>query len=177
MNHRSHGPTEPTLVPDLPILAQFPIALLSDHPKEGDRVRVYTEAGKRWQLAGHAALGLPTPPDLALLLVLFQLSEEQGHPEQVTLTYSDLVKRQGLAHASANYRRTQLSLQRWHGLAINTDNSYFDLEEGVWERQRDLHLLEETDLMTRGGNPTRFAGRPFPCWVRFSTQVRQHLQE
>lgn len=134
-------PELPRLGKDEMNLVEHPFAILSKdsppgaviqqewetrHPATGKVVKAV------WRVAGDPELGLPTPADERVYLVLMELTREAGFREQtVAFTRYDVVKRLGWPLNQNSYAMLQNAFRRLKGVTITADNAFWDARSKV----------------------------------------------
>lgn len=124
-------------------LAGNPFALLQANSKidSGTSIRYEWERslpnGKmvtaRWDVNGHAELGLPGPNDELLYLILMQLTREAADengkwPEKVFFSRYEVLERLGWEKDSKGYKMLRDCLARLQSVSIQADHSFWNAE-------------------------------------------------
>ncbi len=120
-------------------LAGNPFALLSATGKKTEkffkqdwlrRLPNGREVKARWEVTGHAELGLPGPSDELLYLVLLELTREAsaGGPWPQTVHFSryELLERLGWARTAGSYNLLRDCFARLQSVSIQADNVWWD---------------------------------------------------
>lgn len=140
-------------------LATYPVALLSFQAKQGKTI-VQTRETRHpiskkpitstWRVMGSDALGLPTPSDEAVLMVLMEISREQGFPQEVTFTQLDVLQRLGWDKSQSSYKKLVLAFERLTSVTISSQNVFWDATNKAFV-QTAFHLLEEFEIVATPG--------------------------
>ena len=140
-------------------LATYPVALLSFQASQGKSI-VQTRETRHpitkkpitstWEVMGSEKLGLPTPSDEAVLMVLMELSREQGFPQQVLFTQLDVLRRLGWDDSKASYKKLALAFERLVGVTITSKNVFWDATHKAFV-QTGFHLLDEFEIVATPG--------------------------
>lgn len=140
-------------------LATYPVALLSFQAKQGKTI-VQTRETRHpitkkpitstWRVMGSDALGLPTPTDEAVLMVLMEISREQGFTQEVTFTQLDVLQRLGWDRSQTSYKKLVLAFERLTSVTITSQNVFWDATNKAFV-QTAFHLLEEFEIVATPG--------------------------
>lgn len=154
-------------------LAEFPFALLTRKPGEGDaQTRVYRDGDREWTISGAADCGLPTAADEAVYVALMELARQQGFPQRVTFSRRDLLCRAGWQPDGAAFARLTQSLKCLVGVTVFAKNAFWNAKQGKWMGRAAFHILEEYGTLA---DRDELDGRP-KWWTRFSPRVYQNLR-
>lgn len=78
-----------------------------------------------WKMSGSVSLGLPTPTDERVYLVLMELSRELGFPRTVSFTCYGLLKRLGWRDDRDSYTMLRQAFERLSSVMITTRNIHW----------------------------------------------------
>jgi len=136
-------------------LATYPITLLSYQTGPGKVIRLVRErkhpVTKKtiqaiWQVEGGAQVGLPTPPDEAVLLVLLEISREAGWPVDVYFTRYDVLQRLGWPDNQQSYKKLFIALRRLQALTVTSENVFWDKGSGAFVSTA-FHIIESFEFV------------------------------
>ncbi len=83
-----------------------------------------------WKMAGSPTLGLPTPTDERVYLVLMELSRELGFPRTVPFTCYNLLKRLGWRDDRDSYEMLREAFEKLSSVMITTRNIHWSEKNG-----------------------------------------------
>jgi hypothetical protein len=142
-------------------LAEFPLAVFSRRRSSGQKTlafedQVFDDGSKRTVqrrlvISGSDRLGLPTPADVDVLLVLIQFSKQRDNFEARVVSFSryELVELLRWNHGGGSYRRLDESLQRWASTTLYYHGAWWDRAVRCWQ-SKTFHVIETLDLRGRG---------------------------
>ena len=169
-------PEKPRLGKDELNLAEFPFAILHTRPpKNAPLTLVFKDGDKEWMVTGDPNFGLPMATDIAVYVVLMEITREQRFPVQVEFSRYDLVRRLGWDMCGKSYDRLALSLDRLVGVTIRTKNAFFDAKQRKWATKEAFHILERYKIMD-GTLPGQSQTTLFPSWIRWSPEIYENMQ-
>jgi hypothetical protein len=154
LSRKAHGADELNL-------AEFPLAVFSRRRSFGQKTlafedEVFDDGAKRTVqrrlvISGSDRLGLPTPADVDVLLVLIQLAKQRGNFEARVLSFSryELVELLRWNHGGGSYRRLDASLQRWASTTLYYHGAWWDRAVRCWQ-SKTFHVIDTLDLRGRG---------------------------
>jgi hypothetical protein len=169
----SYGEAKPIRIgKDEMNLVENPIALLTDRPDPNQKTLVFTQpyTGKdgklkeaKWLVTGSDQHGLPLAGDEDIILVLLELTKEQGFKSR-TIEFSryEIVRRlKGSlwSPSGEDYRRIQSALDRLVGVTIYADR-WYDLSKRSFGAIR-FHILEKVVLHDEAPGRKRLMQPPF----------------
>jgi plasmid replication initiation protein len=101
----------------------------------------------RWRVIGDPDLGLPTPQDERVYLVLMEITKDQGFTDKhITFTRYDLLKRLGWPADKAHYEMLYAAFQRLKALSITAENSFWDASAKSF-RNVGFSLIDNFDII------------------------------
>ena len=104
---------------------------------------------RRVTVAASEKYGLPTAKDDEVLLALVQLTAARKFDSPtVPFTRYQLLKELGWPDSSPNYKRLEMSLNRWLGVTLYYDRAWWSKEDQCWINLK-FHILEEVELLDR----------------------------
>lgn len=136
-------------------LAEFPIALLTNREPEDRKPRVFEGKHGRLTITGsegprEQGNGLPTASDADVLIGLLQLTKRANNFTNPTVTFTryELLKLIRWPDDTKSYRRLAASLNRWTGVKLHYEKSWWDNKS---RRRVDaiFHILESVFLYDR----------------------------
>lgn len=111
------------------------------HPVTGKTVRAY------WRVTGDSELGLPTPSDEQVYLVLMELTHEAGMQNQtVHFSRYNLLKRLSWIPNDVNYRLLRDAFTRLAAVAITSQNAFWDAKVRSF-RTVGFSILDNFDIL------------------------------
>ena len=138
-------------------LAEFPIALLTNREPEDRKPRVFEGKHGRLTISGsegprEKGNGLPTASDADVLIGLLQLTKRANDFTDPTVSFTryELLKLIRWPDDTKSYRRLAASLNRWTGVKLHYEKSWWDNKS---RRRVDaiFHILESVLLYDRSG--------------------------
>lgn len=159
-------PREPDPVPprsgrDEMNLAEFPLALLTDRAPQGQKTLLYAHPHGRLIITGSDAFGLPTAADTDVLIGLVQLTRLRNNftDPKVHFTRYELLRLLHWPDESKYYRRLDDSLNRWVGVTLHYDNTWWDNRSKRYMSAK-LHILESVIVDDEKSRRRRRGGLP-----------------
>jgi plasmid replication initiation protein len=169
-------PETPRIGKDELNLTEFPFALLhSRPPKNAPLTLEFKDGDKEWTVEGSPKYGLPMAPDIAVYIVLMEITREQSFPNQVEFCRRNLIRRLGWDPNGRSYERLTLSLDRLVSVTIRTRNAFYDARNRRWSSKEAFHILERYKIMD-GTLPGQDQASLFPSWVRWSPEISANIQ-
>jgi hypothetical protein len=148
-------------------LVEHPFALLSSRGDSRSVIKLEWETERNgkmvqcaWSVVGHPELGLPTPFDERLYLVMLELTREANWLQQVPFWRADIVRRLGLTRQKAVYEQLNDSFTRLHNLSINARHSFYNPKIRQYDTLRNFSLLHRVVISDESG---RRAGSDEPA--------------
>ncbi|BDC49811.1 hypothetical protein F183_A21270 [Bryobacterales bacterium F-183] len=137
--------------------AEFPLASLSTVlPKDQKTLEFSDEifdksVNKRVQrkltITASDKYGLPTATDDEVILGLIQLSAKTNfNDRKVYFTRYELLKLLGWSDSTRNYKRLEQSLNRWLGVTLYYEKSWWSKDEQSWVNE-GFHILEHIQVL------------------------------
>ena len=144
-NEAAHSPERNTGRDEMN-LAEFPLVLLSDRvPVElkGKKTIRYEYPHGALTVTGSDAFGLPTAGDADVLVGLIQLTRKKNNftDPKVHFTRYELLKVLRWPDEGKYYRRLEESLNRWSGVTLFYDNTWWD-NRAKKHLTAKLHVIE-----------------------------------
>src|SRR3954447_25156211 len=136
-------------------LAEFPITLLSDRVPKGCKTLVFEieprkgdTAGRKVEITGGDAYGLPTALDDEILVALIQLTKLKNDFQEPTVAFSryEILRLLGWQDDGRSYSRVKESIMRWTGVTLYYHNAWRDNESGRWVTE-NFHIIERSSFM------------------------------
>jgi hypothetical protein len=137
-------------------LAEFPIALLTDHVPKDQKEAIYqdeiydertgrTLARKLTIQAGN--YGLTTAVDDEVILALIQITKRKNDftNRKVAFSRLELIKMLDWSSHGASYERILLSLQKWTSVYLQYENAWRDNRAKAWTT-KGFHIVESFEL-------------------------------
>src|SRR5215469_17132279 len=132
--------------------AEFPLASVSTSLPKGQKTLEFTDeifdkarnqrVTRRLTITASDKYGLPTAMDDEVILGLIQLTGKADFSERkVFFTRYELLKLLGWTDDTRNYNRIEQSLNRWLGVTLYYDKSWWSREEGAWVNE-GFHILD-----------------------------------
>src|SRR5580765_6041258 len=126
--------------------AEFPLASVSTSLPKGQKTLEFTDeifdkarnerVTRKLTITASDKYGLPTAMDDEVILGLIQLTGKAEFSERkVFFTRYELLKLLGWTDDTKNYNRIEQSLNRWLGVTLYYDKSWWSLEEQSWVKQ------------------------------------------
>ena len=123
-------------------LVEHPFALLKRSPEtvfKLDWEKIHPRTGKtvkaRLACRRFRRTGFAWPSRRTALLVLMELSREQGWPQKVMFSRHDLLRRLGMAKANTNYAALHESFLRLKSVTIDAKRSFWKVDIQRFRRQ------------------------------------------
>jgi hypothetical protein len=142
-------------------LAEFPIATVAERIPAGCKTLIFEGQHGRLTVTGSDAYGLPTAPDTDVIIGLMQITRlKNGFTDPtVPFTRYELLKLLGRADKSQHYKRLDESLNRWMGVLLVYEKSWFD---NSMKRRIDakFHILESVEIFDQETRRTLKGTRP-----------------
>jgi hypothetical protein len=147
-------------------LAEFPIALLTGRVPAGQKIIEYRDQifeeqtgrtiTRKLTIRPAEGTGLPTAVDDDVILALIQLTKANNGFTSRKLEFSrlDLIRTLGWPDSGASYKRLATSLERWLGISLVYENSWWDKRQQAWTT-RGFHIIDNFEL-----NDSRAGGGP-----------------
>jgi hypothetical protein len=134
-------------------LAELPTALLSDHAPGGVKTLRFNDGqGGQLTVTGSDAYGLPTASDADVLIGLIQLTKLRNDFTQskVHFTRYELLCLLNWHNIGKNYHRLDQSLNRWMGVTLVYDDSWYD-NRAKKVGSAKMHILESVVIFDGTG--------------------------
>lgn len=135
--------------------AEFPLALL-DRPADGQKTLEFSDTifdhgqnkpvVRKLTISASDRYGLPTPRDEEVILGLIQLSHKANFADRkVHFTKGSLVKELGWSDDGKSYQRITESLNKWAGITLYWEKSWWSKEEQSWVDET-FHIIDNISL-------------------------------
>lgn len=140
-------------------LASYPIALLSYQAARGKTITQHRTVRHpltkkpvqaTWEILGSDKLGLPTPSDDAVIMVLMEISREQNFPREVVFSQYDVLKRLGWSMSQGDYQKLALAFERITATTIQSKNVFWN-EQAKAYLNTGFHLIESYEIVAKKG--------------------------
>jgi len=149
--------------------AEFPLASLTTTLPKGQKTlefsdEIFDKARKqrvtrKLTITASDKYGLPTATDDEVILGLIQLSARANFDSRrVYFTRYELLKLLGWSDDSRNYARIEESLNRWLGVTLYYDKSWWSKEEQSWVSE-GFHILDQVTILDKERRK-RASGKP-----------------
>lgn len=139
-------------------LVEHPFALLSRAGDDRKVIELQWEAergGKKvqcaWRVAGDPELGLPTPFDERLYLVLMELTREAGWAQEVAFSRTDILRRLGLSKYDGLYAQLRAGFTRLQSVSIRAERSFYNPKSRTYDEMRVFSLLDRVSIVSENG--------------------------
>lgn len=139
-------------------LVEHPFALLSRAGDDRKVIELQWEAernGKKvqcaWRVAGDPELGLPTPFDERLYLVLMELTREAGWSQEVSFSRTDILRRLGLSRQTDTYSQLKAGFTRLQSVSIRAERSFYNPKSKTYDEMRAFSLLDRVSIVSEKG--------------------------
>ena len=110
-------------------LAEYPITLLAERVPPGLKTIAFKDRHGKLTITGSDAHGLPAAPDADVIVALLHLTKIRNDFTDPTVHFSryELVDLLGWADNGQNYRRLVESLNRWIGVTLYYEGTWWDI--------------------------------------------------
>lgn len=154
-------------------LAEFPLALLADRAPKGQKTLHYTSPHGTLTITGSDAYGLPTAADTDVLVGLIQLTRLRNNftEPKVNFTRYELLKVLGWPDESKYYKRVDESLNRWVGVTLHYNNTWWDNKTKRYLSAK-LHIIESVIIDDERTGRVRRGGLPFSSFTWNTTFIQ-----
>lgn len=159
---------------------EWPLAVLTKaSPKGVTAIDFLVESakgakpGRKWRVTAGPE-GIPTHTDRLVLLVLSELSREQGlDSATVSFTRNQLVRMLGWVHSGASYQRLEQALRRWATVSVQAENVF--RYEGKPHKELTFHIFEEVAM---GSADKTYTDRYYVRWsdVMFASMSKRYIK-
>ena len=139
--------------------AEFPLAAIADDVSQ-QRTLTFVDSvmdesqqarvERKLIISASDLFGLPTSRDNDVLLVLIHATKLANQFQERTVAFQrgELVRRLGWDDSGKSYQRLDESLQRWTGVTLHYNGSWWDKSVKRW-RSKTFHVLESLELKGR----------------------------
>lgn len=154
-------------------LAEFPLALLADRAPKGQKTLHYASPHGTLTITGSDAYGLPTAGDTDVLVGLIQLTRLRNNftEPKVNFTRYELLKVLGWPDESKYYKRVDESLNRWVGVTLHYNNTWWDNKTKRYLSAK-LHIIESVIIDDERTGRVRRGGLPFSSFTWNTTFIQ-----
>lgn len=139
--------------------AEFPLASLSTKLPKGQKTLEFTDdifdkarnqrVTRKLTITASDKFGLPTAMDDEVILGLLQLTARSEFSERrVHFTRYELLKLLNWSDDTRNYRRIEQSLNRWLGVTLYYDKSWWSKEDQCWVSE-GFHILDHVQILDK----------------------------
>ena len=159
--------------------AEFPLASVSTSLPKGQKTLEFTDeifdkarnerVTRKLTITASDKYGLPTAMDDEVILGLIQLTGKAEFSERkVFFTRYELLKLLDWTDDTRNYNRLEQSLNRWLGVTLYYDKSWWSKEEQSWVNE-GFHILDHVQILDkerqrRGAKKAENAGKSSFVW-------------
>jgi hypothetical protein len=137
--------------------AEFPLASVSNSLPKGQKTLEFTDkifdksrnqyVTRKLTITASDKYGLPTAMDDEVILGLIQLTGKADFTERkVLFTRYELLKLLNWSDDTRNYSRLEQSLNRWLGVTLYYDKSWWSKEEQSWVNE-GFHILDHVTIL------------------------------
>jgi hypothetical protein len=131
---------------------------LTDHPSiKGKSVTA------SWRVAGDPELGLPTPLDEQVYLVLMEMTAERGWQQEVHFNQYEVLKRLGWSASKKYYAILRQCFQRLKAVNITAENCFYDLSTKSLKTV-GFSLIDQYEISVEGPGAKRQDTLPLSYW-------------
>jgi Replication initiator protein A len=146
-------------------LAELPISLMTERASKDCKTLIFQGRHGKLVITGSDAFGLPTAPDADVIVGLIQLTKLRNGFTDPTVTFTryELLKILGWPDRGQHYRRLDESLNRWMGVTLYYEKSWWD-NSLKCRIDASFHILESVvsfDQEVR--KKLRARQQPLPC--------------
>jgi len=149
--------------------AEFPLASLTTTLPKGQKTLEFSDeifdkarrerVTRKLTITASDKYGLPTATDDEVILGLIQLSARSNFDaRRVYFTRYELLKLLNWSDDSRNYARIEESLNRWLGVTLYYDKSWWSKEEQSWVSE-GFHILDQVTILDKERRK-RATGKP-----------------
>ncbi|MCC6953810.1 MAG: replication initiator protein A [Deltaproteobacteria bacterium] len=149
--------------------AEFPLASLTTTLPKGQKTLEFSDeifdkarrerVTRKLTITASDKYGLPTATDDEVILGLIQLSARSNFDaRRVYFTRYELLKLLNWSDDSRNYARIEESLNRWLGVTLYYDKSWWSKEEQSWVSE-GFHILDQVTILDKERRK-RTTGKP-----------------
>jgi hypothetical protein len=139
--------------------AEFPLASVSTSLPKGQKTLEFTDeifdkarnerVTRKLTITASDKYGLPTAMDDEVILGLIQLTGKAEFSERkVHFTRYELLKLLDWTDDTRNYNRLEQSLNRWLGVTLYYDKSWWSKEEQSWVNE-GFHILDHVQILDK----------------------------
>lgn len=132
-------------------LSEFPLALLTDTAKNGQKTLFFESPQGRLTVTGSDAFGLPTALDSDVLVALLSLTKHRNNFSDAKVNFSkyEVLKILGWPDKGGSYKRLEESFHRWSGVLLIYDKCWWDKRTKRYI-SRNLHIIESAAFCDPG---------------------------
>ena len=156
-------------------LSEYPIALLADRAPKDVKTLVYKDRDETLTVTGSDHLGLPTAPDIDVIIALLYLTKKKNNftNRVVNFTRYELMEVLRWHHGGHYYDRLEKSLDRWTGVTLIYKRAWWDNDKKS-KGNLTFHILDAVKVVEKGEIQSRKGGghqldMPF-SWIRWSEE-------
>lgn len=139
--------------------AEFPLASVSTSLPKDQKTLEFTDEifdkarnqriTRKLTITASDKYGLPTAMDDEVILGLIQLTSRSGFADRrVYFTRYELLKLLNWTDDTRNYRRIEQSLNRWLGVTLYYDKSWWSKDEQCWVNE-GFHILDHVQILDK----------------------------
>ena len=133
-------------------LAEFPLALLADTARAGQKTLYFEDSHGRLTVTGSDAYGLPTASDADVIVALLYLTKKRNNftDAKVNFTKYELIKLLNWGDTGESYRRLDQSFNRWGGVWLVYDKCWWNNKMKKYVSAK-MHILDSVVIADAGG--------------------------
>lgn len=128
-----------------------------------------------WRVTGDPELGLPSPLDEQVYLVLMELTAESGWQQEVHFSRHDLIRRLGWPVNKKYFDRITECFKRLNAVTITADYCFYDRESRVPRQSVGFHVIDKYDI---GLEPTgrKKQGSLPVSWFKWNDDIYKSIR-
>ena len=133
-------------------LAEFPLALLADTARAGQKTLYFEDSHGRLTVTGSDAYGLPTASDADVIVALLYLTKKRNNFTDPKVNFSkyELIKLLNWVDHGESYKRLDQSFNRWGGVWLVYDKCWWNNKIKKYGSAK-MHILESVVIADAGG--------------------------
>lgn len=133
-------------------LAEFPLALLADTAKAGQKTLYFEDSHGRLTVTGSDEYGLPTASDADVIVALLYLTKKRNNFTDAKVNFSkyELIKLLNWDDHGESYRRLDQSFNRWGGVWLVYDKCWWNNKIKKYVSAK-MHILESVVFADAAG--------------------------
>jgi plasmid replication initiation protein len=139
-------------------LVEHPFAVLSSKGDARTVIELQWEVERNgkavkcsWRVEGSQQLGLPTPFDERLYLVLMELTREASWAQEVSFARTDILRRLGMTKNDSAYTQLSDAFKRLGNVTITAERSFYSPKTKAYDAIRIFSLLDRVSIVDERG--------------------------